>query len=256
MAESEFLVMSIKIWAHRGASAYAPENTMEAFAEAVVRNADGIELDIHLTADNVIVVGHDNTIDRCSTGTGTIEEMTLEQLRSYTYGKFYEKYRDARIPTLAEVFDYMRNTTAGFINIELKTGSHGEIEPRLAKLVNDMDMQERVIYSSFSLEMLDLLKEIEPRSNIALLYGTAVAGVDDIVELAVAHKMKALHPNYKGILGTDLVERCRKVGIDVNAYTVNDAEALMKCYEEGVHAVITNYPDIAYETLAEFNARK
>ena len=247
--------MDAKIWAHRGASAYAPENTMEAFAEAVVRHADGIELDIHLTADNVIVVGHDNTIDRCSTGTGTIEEMTLDQLRAYKYGKNYEKYYDAQIPTLAEVFDYMKTTTADFVNIELKDGSHGAIEPKLVKLVKDMDMQERVIFSSFSLEMLDLAKELEPKSNIALLYGMALQGVDDIVEFALQHKMTALHPNFKAVLGTDLVERCHKVGIDVNPYTVNDAENMMKCYQEGINAIITNYPDIAYDTLREFNGK-
>ena len=228
---------------------------MEAFAEAVVRKADGIELDIHPTADNVIVVGHDNTIDRCSTGSGTIEEMTLEQLRAYKYGKFFEKYYDAQIPTLAEVFDYMKNTTADFVNIELKAGSHGEIEPRLVKLVKDMGMQDRVIYSSFKLEMLDLAKELEPKSNIALLYGSSYEGVDDIVDFAVQHRMTALHPSYKAVLGTGLVEKCRKVGIDVNPYTVNDAETMKLCYAEGIHAIITNYPDIAREALDEFNGK-
>ena len=74
------------VWAHRGASAYAPENTMAAFLLARRLGADAVELDVHLTADGEVVVCHDNDIKRCSNGEGLIEDKTLEELLSYDFG--------------------------------------------------------------------------------------------------------------------------------------------------------------------------
>ena len=75
------------VWAHRGASGYAPENTLEAFKLAVEMGADGVELDVQLTKDNQIVVIHDEWIDRTSNGKGWVKDMTLEELRKYNYNK-------------------------------------------------------------------------------------------------------------------------------------------------------------------------
>ena len=96
-----------KIFAHRGASAYAPENTMEAFALAVKQGADGIELDVQMTKDGEVVVIHDETIDRVSDKKGAVRDYTLEELRKFSFSNHMEKYKDAAIPTLKEVLEFL-----------------------------------------------------------------------------------------------------------------------------------------------------
>lgn len=109
----------VAIWAHRGASAHAPENTLPAFELAVEQGADGVELDVHLTADGHLVVTHDETIDRCSDGTGAIASLTLEQLRAFDFSAGWEGFAGTRIPTLREVYELLHPTDLT-INVELK----------------------------------------------------------------------------------------------------------------------------------------
>ena len=122
--------MKTQVWAHRGASAYAPENTLEAF-----RLADGVELDVQLSRDGELVVAHDETIDRVSNGTGYIKDYTLAQLKKLSFNRLFPKFKDARIPTLKEVYELLK--PAGLtVNVELKTGIilYPEIEEKVLAL--------------------------------------------------------------------------------------------------------------------------
>ena len=98
----------VKIFAHRGASAYAPENTLEAFRLAMEQGADGIELDVQLTKDGELVVIHDETIDRVSNGKGAVRDYTLEELKSFSVSNHFEQYPDVKIPTLREVLELVK----------------------------------------------------------------------------------------------------------------------------------------------------
>ena len=102
--------MPQRIFAHRGASGYAPENTLEAFQLATEMGAHGVELDVHLTLDDELVVAHDETIDRCSNGTGLIREKTLRELKGYRFHNGLPQFKNAAIPTLGEVFELLRPT--------------------------------------------------------------------------------------------------------------------------------------------------
>ena len=95
----------MKVWAHRGAAAYAPENTLEAFELAIKMGADGVELDVHLSRDGEIVVAHDERVDRVSNGRGLIQEMTLSEIKELDFGVRFEAYRGAKAPTLREVYE-------------------------------------------------------------------------------------------------------------------------------------------------------
>jgi glycerophosphoryl diester phosphodiesterase len=114
-----------KIYAHRGASGwdtkYAPENTMPAFEKAIKMGADGIELDVQLTKDSVIVICHDERIDRTSDGIGWLKDYTLKELREFSFSKTHPEYGDIKIPTLREFLEFFTLTGKG-LNIELKTG--------------------------------------------------------------------------------------------------------------------------------------
>ena len=107
------------VWAHRGASAYCPENTLPAFAKAMEMGADGIELDVQMTKDGELVVCHDEKIDRTSDGKGWLKDFTLAELRNFDFSYGYEAYKGVKIPTLREVFELFADTNMT-INIVLQ----------------------------------------------------------------------------------------------------------------------------------------
>ncbi len=111
-----------KIFAHRGASGYAPENTLDAFALAMDMGADGIELDVQMTKDDEVVVIHDETIDRVSDGKGMVKDYTLEQLREFSFDNHMEGYEHVSIPTLNEVLELVKPSKME-VNVELKIDS-------------------------------------------------------------------------------------------------------------------------------------
>lgn len=100
----------IKVWAHRGASGYAPENTMDAFRKAIEMKADGIELDVHLTKDGEVVVIHDEVLDRVSDGTGRVQDFTCNELKKFNFNKIHPEYEKEEIPTLEEVYQLIKPT--------------------------------------------------------------------------------------------------------------------------------------------------
>ena len=100
--------MKTKVWAHRGASAYAPENTLEAFLLAAEQGADGVELDVQLTKDGEMVVVHDEEIDRVSDGSGFVKDYTLAELKNLNFNKTHPEYQNVKIPTLREVYEALK----------------------------------------------------------------------------------------------------------------------------------------------------
>lgn len=233
------------VWAHRGASAYAPENTMAAFLLARRLGADAVELDVHLTADGEVVVCHDNDIKRCSNGEGLIEDKTLEELLSYDFGYsalFGERFKGEQIPTLKEV--YRATVPYGvLVNVELKR-SRPEIVKAVMELEKECGVAGAVIYSSFVHSYLEEIKELNPAAPVAPLFGTD----PDYVNLGKGLKATALHPAFGGVLADkDYVKNSHRAGLRVHAYTPNSIDDLVALTEMGVDAVITNYPDVAIE---------
>ena len=127
--------MNTKVWAHRGASGYAPENTLEAFELAAKQKADGVELDVQLSKDGELVVIHDEIIDRVTDGKGKVKDYTVRELKSFKANQTHPEYANSVIPTLAEVYDLLKPTGLE-INVELKTGIYfyPDIAKKLLKL--------------------------------------------------------------------------------------------------------------------------
>src|ERR687889_285423 len=139
--------------AHRGASTLAPENTMEAFRTAVEAGAGGLELDVHLTRDGHIVVIHDATVDRTTSGTGAVSEMTLDELRRPDAGYNFSpdggptrpyRGRGTKVPTLEEVLLEFPGVT---VNIDIKAGSSG-IEAAVLGVLREANALGRVLVVS------------------------------------------------------------------------------------------------------------
>lgn len=228
------------IWGHRGASGHAPENTLPAFKMAADMGADGVELDIQMTSDGVIVVCHDETIDRTSSGAGWLKDITFDELRRLDFSNGNSAYEGVKIPTMEEVFDLL-DPTGLVINIEIKTGIvfYDRIEEKILELTKRKGWEDRVIYSSFNHYTVRRIKELDPAAKVGLLYA------DGPIDMpGYGHRLgaDALHPAFYNLQYPQFMEDSRRYGLDINVWTVNSEKELLACREYGVNAVITNYP--------------
>ena len=236
------------IWAHRGASGHAPENTLPAFDLAAKMGADGVELDVQMTKDGEIVVCHDETINRTSSGKGRIKEYTLTELKQFDFSYGNLAYEGVQIPTLEEVMDLL-DPTGLTINIEIKTGIifYPEIERKLLDLARRKNWEDRVIYSSFNHETLRTLHQLDPSVQTGILYAD---GLVDVVPYAKSLHARALHPAMYNLQYPGFLEQCAEAGIDIHVWTINSTEEITRCIELGVHAIITNYPEKVKKILS------
>ena len=238
-----------RIFAHRGASGAAPENTLEAFDLAVRMGAHGVELDVHLCRSGELVVAHDETVDRVSDGTGRIRDLSLKELKALSFNRLHPEYRNARLPLLSEVFQLLRPTGLS-VNIELKNSmvDYPDLERKvLEEIARDFDLS-RVIFSSFNHYSMLRVKELEPSVPCGLLYdGVFVRPWDYAKRLGV----DAIHPHFSEVLlpGGECAA-AREAGIQVNTWTVNAPEIMDAVLREGPDILITNYPDQALKRAA------
>ena len=234
--------MQFKIQAHRGASGHAPENTLPAFLQARRMGADGIECDIHLSADGEFMVCHDETVDRTSNGHGKISELTVAELKKLDFGSWYgPEFERTRIPTLDEMLDVVSGME--IINIEVKSfgNSPAEAIDRFHAILSGRKVLKNVIISSFHIELLKEMKERHPDFYTAYLYeGKREKGV----LLAKEFLCDAIHP-YKGDTDEALVSFAREKGLGINVWTLNEEEEIGRIARLGVDGVITNYPERA-----------
>lgn len=228
-----------KVIAHRGASSDAPENTLAAFKLAIEQGCCGIELDVHMTRDGELVVIHDETLDRTTTGRGYIGQHTYRELQMLDAGSWFSsQYSNERIPRLIDVLDLMKGKDL-LLNIELKTGyiQYPGIEDKLQHTLSQYDSQ-LVIVSSFNHYSLRTLKQIAPHISIGLLY------MEGLVEpWLYAQRLGAcsLHPFYLNII-PELVTGCKQAGVKLFPWTIDDIKTMRRVYGEKVEGIITNRP--------------
>ncbi len=160
------------IFAHRGASFHAPENTASAFKKAYELSAHGIETDIHYTADKQLVVHHNYTVDTTSNGSGKVEDMTLEDLKQLDFGSYKDvRFKDERILTLDEFLDLVKDFKE--INIELK-GPTSQKESYVKNVIDTIErhgLKEKVILSGFDHKLLGACRALCPDIRIGLIIG-------------------------------------------------------------------------------------
>ena len=193
-----------KVFAHRGASGYAPENTLQAFQLAQEQGADGIELDVQLTKDGEVVVIHDETIDRTSTGKGYVRDYTLAELKKFSFHNHMEKYKGVKIPTLREVLELVKPGKME-VNIELKTGIfwYPDIEEKTMKIVKEAGMEDRVIYSSFNHYSVQKVRSLDEKAETAYLYSDVML---DVEKYAQNTGVCGLHPAVFHLYMADFLE--------------------------------------------------
>ena len=236
-----------KIFAHRGFSGKYPENTMLAFEKAVEIGVDGIELDVHLTKDNEIVIIHDEDIKRTCDGEGLVKDMTLEELRRFdASATFRGQYGFCGIPTLREYFELVKDTPI-ITNIELKTGiyEYHTIEQRVIDMVREFGLSDKIIFSSFNHFTVKRCEEIAPEIKRGFLTGDWLY---DFGKYTAERNVQCCHPWHIS-LSEETVKEMHEAGCEINTWTVNEYEDIKKLSAWGVDSLIGNFPDRMIEVL-------
>jgi glycerophosphoryl diester phosphodiesterase len=239
------------VFAHRGASAYAPENTMTAFLLALNQGADAIELDAKLTADGQVIAMHDDTVNRTTDGSGSVKSLTLADLLSLDAGsKFAPAFKSEKVPSLEQVFETLGRKI--FINVELTNYSSplDDLADKVTELVKKYNLVESVLLSSFNLIALIQAKKSLPKVALGFLTYTGVAEAALRSRLVRFGPSLALHASYSDVTPY-LVQALQQARSRIHVYTVNQPEEIQKLYKAGVDGIFTADPQLARRILAE-----
>ncbi len=242
----------IEIIAHRGDSYYAPENTMAAVNSAWEKNADAVEVDVYLSADNRVVAIHDKTTGRTGDVDLQVKASTSQELLKVDVGSFKgEEFKGERIPFLEDI---MASIPAGKkLFIEIKDTD--QVVPYIKEIVEDSGKKDQVVIIAFNLNTAAASKEAMPAIPVYWLHsaprgaaGNARPIPLDIIATAKEHNLDGVDVNHRGIT-KEFVEECRKLGQKVYVWTVNDLSDIRSMADLGVDGITTDRIDNAQEVL-------
>jgi glycerophosphoryl diester phosphodiesterase len=250
--------------AHRGASALAPENTIEAFRLAVEAGAGGLELDVHMTRDGHIVVIHDATVDRTTNGTGAVSEMTLEELRRLDAGHNFSpdggptrpyRGRGVRVPTLGEV---LREFPGVAVNIEIKAGTPG-IEEKVLGVLREANALGRALVVSTPHDIVKRFRKVSgghvstgaSRWEIGVFYISSRFRLERLVRPAYDALQVPLRHRGIPVVTPRFVRAAHARGVRVDAWTINQADEMRRLLDLGVDVIMTDRPGMLAEVLRE-----
>jgi glycerophosphoryl diester phosphodiesterase len=250
--------------AHRGASALAPENTIEAFRLAVEAGAGGLELDVHMTRDGHIVVIHDATVDRTTNGTGAVSEMTLEELRRLDAGHNFSpeggptrpyRGRGVRVPTLGEV---LREFPGVAVNIEIKAGTPG-IDEKVLGVLREANALGRALVVSTPHDIVKRFRKVSgghvstgaSRWEIGVFYISSRFRLEGLVRPAYDALQVPLRHRGLPVVTPRFVRAAHARGVRVDAWTINQADEMRRLLDLGVDVIMTDRPGMLAEVLRE-----
>lgn len=239
------------IFAHRGATAYAPENTLAAFELAIAQGADAIELDVKLSADGHAVVIHDDTVDRTTGGTGRVKNLPLSELRSLDAGSlFSEKFSGEKIPLLEEAFETVGRRA--LINVELTNYDNKEdhLVETVCMLVKKFNLQKQILFSSFHAKNLFKARGLMPDVPRGLLAINDYRGVWQRSFLFAFGDFQALHPHEENT-SPQQVRRVHRMKRRVHVWTVNAEADMRRLFRWGVDGIFTDDPLLALKVRGE-----
>ena len=250
--------------AHRGASAHAPENTLEAYRLAVESGAGGLELDVHMTRDGQVVVMHDDVVDRLTDGAGPIREKTLKELENLDAGYYFSPdagstfpYRGSglKIPTLQEVLQQFPNTP---INLDIKEDQSG-FEEAVLRIIQDNGAENRTFVAS---QKYRVARRFRKLSNGAISTSSSQFEVGVFLLLSRLRLERLLRPgfaalqvptSYRGIelVTPRFISAAHDLGVRVDVWTIDDSEEIHRLLDLGVDVIMTNRPEVLTEVLEQ-----
>lgn len=231
---------------HRGYSEKFPENTMLAFEQAIAAGFDGIETDVHKTKDGKLILCHDEKIDRTSNGKGWIKDYTYEELLQFDFG-CKSRYKGQKIPLLKELLELCQGKNV-MINIEVKTNKiqYQNIEMEIYQMVKAMNMLEQTIFSSFCLESLFRLREINDQLYLGYLFEE---NYEENRQICLDHHF---HVHVKEcFLDEDEISLFHQHHLDINTWDVKNRFRYGYFEKKGIHMVIANknFKELKFEKI-------
>ncbi|MBI2940296.1 MAG: hypothetical protein HYY04_07620 [Chloroflexi bacterium] len=233
---------------HRGAAGSAPENTLVSFERAMEIGVDVVELDVHRSLDNHLVVIHDHTLDRTTNGTGLVCEKLVEELRALDAGGWRgAEFAGQRVVTLDEVLAWARGRTR--IAIEIKNGPilYTGIEEQIIAALAEHSMTDAAIVVSFDHLSIRRIRELSSIVATGVLYAARPV---DPVALATAAGADALLPQWAQLTEAD-IEAAHRAGLAVVPWTVNDSGIARRLLEIGVDGITSDCPEQLLPLLGE-----
>ncbi len=239
--------------AHRGASAYAPENTLSAILKAIELKSKYIEVDVHMSKDGEIVVIHDQTVDRTSSGSGRVYEKSLRGLKELDFGSWFgPDFKGEKIPTLREVLAVIPQGYTLIIELKDEGEIYNNIKKKIIKQVKEYNLENQVILKSFSFKILNTFEALAP--EIERLYCTF--GGNSWITLDNFLRFKSIFEGsqfsylqvHKFFLGTSLIKQSHQRGIKIIVWDVHDQDTIDKFKSLGVDFIESNNPDLVFET--------
>jgi glycerophosphoryl diester phosphodiesterase len=226
---------------HRGASAHAPENTLAAFQLAIDHRADAIEFDVCLSSDDQVMVIHDGSVNRTTNGKGKVAHLSMSEMQKLDAGiNFSEKYAGEKIPTLINVFEKFGNQI--LMNVELKNYStpFDGLVKKVVELVRYYKLEDRVLFSSFISNNLNISRKLIPEVPCGLLANSGWLGYYQR-HYGWKKKYQALHP-YITEVDKNLVDNLHLTGKRIHVWTVNKENDLKHMLDLKVDGVFTDDP--------------
>lgn len=237
MEESNFIV-----YAHRGASAYVPENTKIAFEKALELNANGIELDLQKTKDGKIVIFHDDVIDNKSNGKGKISDYTYQELLNFDFGSWFDsKYKNEKILLFEDFAKEFLNKDLTFA-IELKVLG---IENDTLDIINKYKTHDNIYITSFLYEALENTRKLN--KDIKLSWLVSKINKENINKL-LKIKGNQICPKAELVTQND-IELANRNGLSVRLWGIYNGEIMKKVYKFNIEGMTVNFPDKLYELI-------
>lgn len=248
---------NIKIIAHRGASGLAPENTLEAFSKAIALRADIVELDVHVSKDDSLIVMHDYDVKRTTNGKGDIEDLTYSYIKSLDAGAWFKpEFAGEKVPTLNEALKLSGGKTTVLIELKWpKKGLYKNLASQVLACIKANNAEGWVIIQSFEVAYLKEMHKLAPN----LQYHQLVYAPTSVLPMHVTRKavsgnfsplpfVASVNPNYMFITKA-WVDEMHQSNKTVYPFTLNTEEKMRKALNLGVDGIITNFPDVANKVL-------
>lgn len=232
------------VTAHRGASGWAPENTLAAFSKAIEQGSDYSELDVRLSKDGVVVLSHDDSLRRTTGQRGAVRDYTVEELKTFDAGSWFgPEFTGEKMPTLQEVMRLVKGKMK--LNIEVKiTREEPLVAAKVIEIIRQEGFDKECMITSFDQATVEKVIELAPDLPVGLIFSeTTKADV-------FAGPWPILSVRFSAV-NAEFVAKARKAGKQIHVWTVNDDQKMRELLALEVDGIITNYPDRLRKVLAE-----
>jgi glycerophosphoryl diester phosphodiesterase len=244
--------------AHRGASAYAPENTLSAIQKAVDLGADAVEIDVRMTKDGELVAIHDKSVSRTTNGKGAVNEYTLSEIKMLDAGSWFdESFKNEKIPTLDEVLSIIDSSLTLIIEIKDDSRNLSRMIDKVIRTVRKNSPQKKIILKSFNTKVLERIRRFAPEIQLIYVYGIRIPFLNFSIGTGISFQdLFTLNVDYLQphslLLSQDFVREAQANGYKIIAWDVDGENKMKRMIRIGVDAIETGYPDLLLKLIQSY----